>query len=80
MEQLHHLGDEASELLSHVFRVGSLQHQQHLLIQRFIQRGCKARVAGQMINSMKALQKENKQKKKTFYHTLQYWDTLLTFR
>lgn len=61
---IYHLADEASELLGHVFRVGSLQHQQHLLIQRLIQRGRKARVAGLMIDSMKALQKKKKKPKK----------------
>ena len=59
MEQLYHLADEASELVGHVFRVGSLQHQQHLLIQRFIQWWSKAHVGGQVINPMKALQKDD---------------------
>lgn len=53
----YHLLHEVSELLGHVFRSGSLQHQQHLLIQRFIQRRSKARIGGQ-INSMRALQKK----------------------
>lgn len=48
---------ELLELQRHVFRVGSLQHQQHLLVQRLIQRGGEAHSGGQMVNCMGSLQR-----------------------
>lgn len=57
MQQRYHLVNEAPELLSHEVRVGPLQHQQHLLIQRFVQRRSKAHVGGLVISPMRTLQR-----------------------
>lgn len=68
-------------LQSHLFRAGSLQHQQHLPVQRLIQRGGITHSGGQMVNTMGGLQEKaissHKRAKETWNSYRQsnyYWE------